>query len=176
MKYGWVGTWWSPLLGSCFTKTILTKLVHCSYFFLLRVWVLSCIWLFVTLRTVACQAPLSMELSRQKYWSNNHFLLQRGSSQLRDWTQVSCIAQVDSLPPHLLGSLLYTENRSNTGAPGLSWVRICLCLGEWTLQIPVHGVVATHWVVPSGLPQCSISTPLRSTALVTRMRMQRATV
>ena len=92
MKYGWVCTRWSPLLGWCFTKTILTKLVHCSYFFLLRVWVLSCIWLFVTLRTVACQAPLSMGLSRQKYWSDNHFLLQRGSSQLRDWTRVSCIA------------------------------------------------------------------------------------
>ena len=34
--------------------------------------VLSCfsrVWLFVTLRTVANQAPLSMGLSRQEYWS-----------------------------------------------------------------------------------------------------------
>ena len=30
---------------------------------------LSCVRLSVTLWTVACQAPLSMELSRQKYWS-----------------------------------------------------------------------------------------------------------
>ena len=30
---------------------------------------LSCVWLFVTLWTVACQAPLSMEFSRQGYWS-----------------------------------------------------------------------------------------------------------
>ena len=29
----------------------------------------SCVWLFATLRTVACQAPLSMGLSRQEYWS-----------------------------------------------------------------------------------------------------------
>ena len=29
----------------------------------------SCVWLFVTLRTVACQAPLSMGFSRQEYWS-----------------------------------------------------------------------------------------------------------
>ena len=29
----------------------------------------SHIWLFATLRTVACQAPLSMEFSRQEYWS-----------------------------------------------------------------------------------------------------------
>ena len=30
---------------------------------------LSCIWLFATPRTVACLAPLSMEFSRQEYWS-----------------------------------------------------------------------------------------------------------
>ena len=29
----------------------------------------SCVWLFVTLRTVACQAPLSMGFSREEYWS-----------------------------------------------------------------------------------------------------------
>ena len=31
--------------------------------------VLSRVWLFVTLQTVACQAPLSMGFSRQEYWS-----------------------------------------------------------------------------------------------------------
>ena len=30
---------------------------------------LSHVWLFATSRPVACQAPLSMELSRQQYWS-----------------------------------------------------------------------------------------------------------
>ena len=30
---------------------------------------LSCVLLFVTPWTVACQAPLSMEFSRQEYWS-----------------------------------------------------------------------------------------------------------
>ena len=29
----------------------------------------SCVWLFVTLWTAACPAPLSMGLSRQEYWS-----------------------------------------------------------------------------------------------------------
>ena len=29
----------------------------------------SCVWLCVTLWTVACQAPLSMRFSRQEYWS-----------------------------------------------------------------------------------------------------------
>ena len=34
---------------------------------------LSCVQLFVTPRTVACQAPLSMGLSRQEYWSGFPF-------------------------------------------------------------------------------------------------------
>ena len=34
-----------------------------------HVWVLSCIWLFETLQTVAHQAFLFMEFSRQEYWS-----------------------------------------------------------------------------------------------------------
>ena len=34
---------------------------------------LSHVWLFVTLWTVACQAPLSMEFSRQEYWSGLPF-------------------------------------------------------------------------------------------------------
>ena len=34
---------------------------------------LSCVWLFVTLCTVACQAPLSMEFSREEYWSGLPF-------------------------------------------------------------------------------------------------------
>ena len=34
---------------------------------------LSCVWLFVTPWTVAHQAPLSMEFSRQEYWSGLPF-------------------------------------------------------------------------------------------------------
>ena len=53
---------------------------------------LSCIQLFVTPWTVACQAPLSMGFSRQEYWSGLPFPSPGGSSQFRDWTRVSCIA------------------------------------------------------------------------------------
>ena len=35
----------------------------------------SCVWLFV-IGTVACQAPLSMEFSRQEYWRGCHPLFQ----------------------------------------------------------------------------------------------------
>ena len=38
-----------------------------------KCWSLSCFWLFATPWTVACQAPLSVELSRQEYWSGLPF-------------------------------------------------------------------------------------------------------
>ena len=52
---------------------------------------------FATLWTVACQAPLTMEFSRQEYWSGLPFLLQgifltqASNPHLLDW-------QADSLP------------------------------------------------------------------------------
>ena len=52
---------------------------------------LSFVWLSVTPWTVACQAPLSMGLSRQKYWSGlPNFFLQR-ILLIRDQTRVFCI-------------------------------------------------------------------------------------
>ena len=52
---------------------------------------LSSVWLFVTLRTVAHQAPLCMGLPRQEYWGGLLFPLPR-SSPPRDWTHTSRIA------------------------------------------------------------------------------------
>ena len=53
-------------------------------------WVLSCIWLFATPWTVACQAPLSVEFS--EYWSRLPFPSAGKSFQPRDWTCISCIS------------------------------------------------------------------------------------
>ena len=53
---------------------------------------LSCVQLFGTLWTLACQAPLPMEFSRQEYWSGLHALLQ-GSTWPRNQIWVSCIAE-----------------------------------------------------------------------------------
>ena len=56
------------------------------------VWVLSCfscVQLFVTLWTVACQAVPSMGFSRQEYWSGLPFRPPWESSPSRDWTLVS---------------------------------------------------------------------------------------
>ena len=49
----------------------------------------NCVRLFATLWTVVHQAPQSMGFSRQEYWVAISF--SRGSSQLRDRTQVSRI-------------------------------------------------------------------------------------
>ena len=50
--------------------------------------VLSCVWLCGTPWTVACQALVSMEFSRQEHWSGLPF----PSPRPRDQTQVSSIA------------------------------------------------------------------------------------
>ena len=44
-----------------------------DYLLIVHVCVLSCVWLFVTPWTVAHHAPLSMEFSRQEYWSGLPF-------------------------------------------------------------------------------------------------------
>ena len=48
--------------------------------------------LFAILWTVACQASLSMEFSRQEYWSGLPGPPPGESSQPRDQTRVSCIS------------------------------------------------------------------------------------
>ena len=50
----------------------------------------SPVQLFVTLWSVAQQAPLSMGLSRQEYWSGLPGPSSRGSSRPRDQIRVSC--------------------------------------------------------------------------------------
>ena len=52
----------------------------------------SPVWLFATPWTVALQAPLSMEFSRQEYWSGLHCPSLKGSSQPMGQTQVTSIA------------------------------------------------------------------------------------
>ena len=52
---------------------------------------LSHVWLFATSWTVACQAPLSVEFSRQEYWRRLPFLLQ-GILLTQGRTHVSSIS------------------------------------------------------------------------------------
>ena len=53
---------------------------------------LSCVRLYPTLWTVACQASPAMGFPRQECWSGVPFPSPGESSQLRDWTWVFCIA------------------------------------------------------------------------------------
>ena len=49
------------------------SLLFCSCFLLHVSYLLSCVWLFATPRTIANQSPLSREFSRQEYWSGLPF-------------------------------------------------------------------------------------------------------
>ena len=66
--------------------------------------------------TVTQQTPLSMEFSRQEYWSGLAISYSRACSCPRDWTQVSCIEG------RFLTSELAERNRTN---------RVCMCLYLW---------------------------------------------
>ena len=53
---------------------------------------LSCVQLFVTPWIEACQAPLSIEFPRQKYWSVA-ISFSKGSSPPRDRSCITCIGR-----------------------------------------------------------------------------------
>ena len=53
---------------------------------------LSHVWLSATPPIVALQAPWSVELSWQEYWSRLPFPTPGGSSQPRNQTQISCVS------------------------------------------------------------------------------------
>ena len=72
--------------------------------------VLSRVWLFMTPWTVAHQAPLSTEFSRQKYWSGLpfHSLANLPDPGIEPTCPLSPALQVDSLPTELWGKPIYT--------------------------------------------------------------------
>ena len=76
----------------------------------------SHVQLFATLWTAAYQAPLSMEFSRQEYWSGLPFPPPENLPNPQDWTHVS-------LSPALVGGFFTT---------GATWEAL---LVEWLWQI-----------------------------------------
>ena len=62
--------WYPYICSLCLCLFLLWNEVVLSHF--------SCVWLSATLRTMACQAPLSMGFSRQEYWSGLPFPLLHG--------------------------------------------------------------------------------------------------
>ena len=71
-----------------------------------------CVWLFVTLWTIAHQSPLSMVFSKQGYWRGLPCPPPGRSSQPRGWTWASCTS--------CLAGILFTL--SHLGSPLFEWM------------------------------------------------------
>ena len=93
-------------------------------FLLFYFFMLSCVQLLATPWTVACQAPLSMEFSRQEYWSELSFLSTPGD--LSD----PGIKHVSLASPALTGRFFPT---STTGSPYVSVCVSNLSFIEWMI-------------------------------------------
>ena len=63
----------SPSPGGCSSSCYLNRMIMIRIANTACVCVFSCVWLFANLQTLACQAPLSMEFSRQEYQSGLPF-------------------------------------------------------------------------------------------------------
>ena len=90
----------------------------------------SCVWFFVTLWTIACQAPLSTGFSRQEYWRCCHFLLQGIISTHELNLCLLCLLhwQEDSLP---LSSVQFSSVAQ-------SCPTLCDPMNRSTPGLPVH--------------------------------------
>ena len=84
---------------------------------LVRAQLLSRVWLFASLWTVARQAPLFMEFSRQEYWSGLPFLSPRWSALFCiQWIPQSLLLKPGSVYLYyfFLKTLWWTEPSDNT--------------------------------------------------------------
>ena len=79
----------------------------------------SHVWLFVTLWTVACQAPLSMGFSRQEYWS-----------------ELPCCPPGDLPHPGIkrVSPAFWVENIQKFNTPWFSIMHISINLKNYNLQ------------------------------------------
>ena len=103
---------------------------------------LSHVWLFVTPWTVAHQASLSMEFSRQEYWSGLYFLSPEDLPEpgIEPWSPAS---QADSLPFELQGRAKELM-LLNCGVGEDSWESLGL-QGDQTSQSERKSVLNIHW-------------------------------
>ena len=83
----------------------------------------TCVWLFVTLWTIARQSPLSLVFSRQGYWRGFPCPPPGRSSQPRDWTWASCILCITGR---------FFSHRAIQEAPAKTWKHPkCPLIEEW---------------------------------------------
>ena len=99
----------------------------------------SCIWLLETLWTVACQVPLSMEISQAKILEWVAISYSRGSSPSRDRSCVSFIGrQILKGIKHVFGFHIYPQFRVHFSKFTIRYKKALLCAfdsltyKEWT--------------------------------------------
>ena len=100
------------------------SLLHLLVYTEVKVKMLSHVQLFVTPWTVAHQAPLSMEFSRQECWSGLSFPSQRGLSN-PGMEPGSLALQADSLPSEPSGKPILYVNPNLLIHPCLSLSCVC---------------------------------------------------
>ena len=112
------------------------------------VWVqspLSCVWLFAVPWTVASQAPLSMEFSRQEYWSGLPFLLQG----------IFLTQGSNTASPALAGRFFTTEPPRkplvNMGSL-LNTCGVCVSRSVVPDSLWCHGLQSTRFLCPWDFP------------------------
>ena len=112
----------------------------------------SRVWLFATPWTVACQAPLSTEFSRQEYWSGLPFPspgdLPNPGAEPRSPT-----LQVDSWPAEPQGQ------SKNTGVGSRS-----LLQGIFLTQESNQGLLHCRWILYQVYWQCCVNFRVRVSA------------
>ena len=92
----------------------------------------SHVWLFATLWTVACQAPLSMEILQARILECVAITSSRGSSQPRAWASLSYVSCIGR-------QALYHSLFFWTGAQAI--VKIVLIQGLWYMGHPLQSLV-----------------------------------
>ena len=99
---------------------------------------LSCVWLFVSPWTGACQAPLFLGFSRQKYWSGLPFPPPR-DPPTRVQTCISCIGR----------QILY--HWVTWDAPGDIYFSLTQKDFDYLLQLIEMSISVTTFVVPESM-------------------------
>ena len=106
---------------------------------------LSCVRLFATLRTVARQAPLSMEFYRQEYWSGLPFPSPGDLPNPGTESRFSTL-QADSLssePPGEPGMLFIALDLASVTSHSHSWVLFLLWLHPFILSGVISPLISS---------------------------------
>ena len=129
-----------------------------------RVCVLSCICLFVTPWTIACQAPLSMGFPRQEYWSGLPCSPPGDlpDPRIKSMSTVVPALQADSLRPILRGSPQTSQTAADT-SPSILLFKHCSLPGTpcfVPVNIPIAELLGLDWI--SFLNSASLALTLSS--------------